>query len=119
MAHESLVRTKKTVLYRALKIENKGLHFPTDDMLRTLFYEVAGLLNSRPLTYTSSDPEDSIPLTPNDLLNRPPISHQPTSTRATDTALPEERFRYVLRFYKRFWISGQSNSYLRLSVGVN
>jgi hypothetical protein len=44
----------------------------SDEVLRTLLFEVAGLLNSRPLTYTSSDPDDFRPLTPNDFLNRAP-----------------------------------------------
>ena len=47
-AHESLVRSTKLALYRALDKEKKGL--PTEEMLRTLLFEVAGLLNSRTLT---------------------------------------------------------------------
>ena len=54
----------KLALYRALELEKKGLRYPTEEMLRTLLFEVAGLLNSRPLTYTSSDPEDLRSLTP-------------------------------------------------------
>ena len=102
-AHESLVRSTKLALYRALDIEKKGLRLPTEEMLRTLLFEVAGLLNSRPLTYSSSDPEDLRPLTPNDLLNRPPISHRPTSGTVTDSALPRERFRYVQKLCNLFW----------------
>ena len=83
-AHDSLVRSTKLALYRALDIEKKGLRLPNEEMLRTLLFEVAGLLNSRPLTNNSSDPEDLRPLTTNDLLNRPPISHKPTSGTATD-----------------------------------
>ena len=64
-------------------------------MLRTLSFEVAGLLNSRPLTYTSSDSGDLWPLTSNDLLNRPSIAHGSTSTLNTDTAQLKERFKYV------------------------
>ena len=102
-AHESLVRSTKLALYRALDIEKKGLRLPIEEMLRTLLFEVACLLNSRPLTYNSSDPEDLRPLTPNDLLNRPPISQKPTSGTATDSALPRERFRYVQRLCNLFW----------------
>ena len=56
-------------------------------MLRAVLFEEAGLLNSRPLTYVSSDPQDLRPLIPNDLLNRPPIGHKPASREVTDTAL--------------------------------
>ena len=55
------------------------------------------------MTYTSSDPEDLRPLTPNDLLNRPPIARGPTSTTQTDTALPNERFKYVQKVCNLFW----------------
>ena len=41
----------------------------TDEMLQTLMAEVAGILNSRPLTPVSSDPKDLEPLTPNHLLS--------------------------------------------------
>ena len=88
--HESLVTSTKLALYRALELEKKGLRYPTEEMLRTLLLQVAGLLNSRPLTYTSSDPEDLRSLTPNDLLNRLPISHRPASTTQTDTTVPKE-----------------------------
>ena len=35
-AHESLVRSTKLALYRALDLEKKGLRYPTEEMLRTL-----------------------------------------------------------------------------------
>ena len=100
-AHESLVRSTKRALYRALDLEKKALRYPTDEMLRTLFAEIAGFLNSRPLTYVSSDPEDFRPLTPNDFLNRPPTSD--LLPGEFDDALPRERFRYVQRMAKLFW----------------
>jgi hypothetical protein len=57
-AHESLVRSTKRALYRALDLEKAGLRYPTDEMMRILLAEIAGFLNARPLTYASSDPED-------------------------------------------------------------
>ena len=74
-----------------------------EEMLRTLLLQVAGLLNSRPLTYTSSDPEDLRSLIPNDLLNRPPISERAASTTQTDTTVPMERFKYVQKLSNLFW----------------
>ena len=40
-----------------------------DDNLHTIFCEVETIINSRPLTVVSSDPNDILPLTPNNLLN--------------------------------------------------
>ena len=41
----------------------------TDEILLTVFAEVESFLNAQPLTYVSSDPEDSESLTPNYLNN--------------------------------------------------
>lgn len=100
-AHEALVRFVKKALYAALEIEKGVLRHPTEDMLRTLLFEVAGLLNSRPLTYASSDPDDLRPLTPNDFLNRPPAANLPVGE--FQDALPRENYRYVQRMTNLFW----------------
>jgi hypothetical protein len=100
-AHESLIRSTKRALYRALEIEKAGLRYPSDEMLRTLLAEVGGMLNARPLTYTSTDPADFRPLTPNDFLNRPPTYDLPPGDFSD--ALPRERFRYVQRTAQLFW----------------
>ncbi|XP_057378039.1 uncharacterized protein LOC130700052 [Daphnia carinata] len=100
-AHESLVRSTKKALYRALETEKKGLRFPSDETLRTILAEIAGLLNSPPLTYTSTDPADLRPLTPNDFMNRPPTSDLPAGS--FDDVLPREQFRYVQRMMNLFW----------------
>ena len=41
----------------------------TDEELITVSTGVESLLNSRPLTYQSSDPRDHVPLTPNHFLH--------------------------------------------------
>ena len=41
----------------------------TDEELITVFTGAESLLNSRPLTYQSSDPRDDVPLTPNHFLH--------------------------------------------------
>lgn len=70
-AHESLVKSTKRALYDALGQESKSHRYPSEETMRTLLFEVTGLLNARPLTQLSTDPTDPRPLTPNDLLNRP------------------------------------------------
>ena len=100
-AHEALVRCTKRALYSALDAEKKGLRWPTEDTLRTLLFEVAGLLNERPLTYASSDPRDLWPLTPNDFLNRPPTADAPLGDFRRSS--PQERYRYVKHMTNMFW----------------
>lgn len=72
-AHETLVKSVKRALYKTLKIENEApnLRYPNDEGLRTLLFRISGILNSRPLTYVSSDHEETRAITPNDFFNRP------------------------------------------------
>ena len=100
-SHEALVKSAKRALYRALDTEKAGLRYPTDEMLRTLLKEVAGLLNSRPLTLASNDPDDFRPLTPKDFLNLPPTSDLPAGD--VSRALPRDHVRYVKKMALIFW----------------
>ena len=93
--HEALVRSTKKALYAALDKEGLLHRHPTEDVLRTLLFEVAGLLNTQPLTANSSDPEDLRPLTRNDFLNRPPTIDNPVGR--FNFALPKEHYRFVQR----------------------
>ena len=62
-AWERLVRSTKEVLSGLM--ENRVL---TDDQLYTLLTEVKLILNSRPITHLSNNPDDLDPLTPNHIL---------------------------------------------------
>ena len=99
-AHESLVRTAKKALYAALEMEGLSHRHPTEKTLQTLLFEVAGLMNTRPLTQSSSDPEDLRPLVPNDFMNRPPTADTPAGDFSR--ALPCHGFAYVQRLRKLF-----------------
>ena len=61
---ERQIRTIRKVL-TGLLTEQQRL---TDDLLSTLFCEVEGIVNFRPLTKVSDDPKDEAALTPSDLL---------------------------------------------------
>ena len=100
-AHESMVKSTKRALYAAMEAEKTKRRHPMDDTLRTLLFEVAGLLNSRPLTYASSDPSDLRPLTPNDFLNRPPAVD--IRTVGTDDVAPRDRYKYGQKMINLFW----------------
>ena len=66
-AWERLVRSVKTSLKAILK--NQCVH---EDTLHTVICEIESIVNSRPLTYVSSDSRDCEPLTPGHfLMNRP------------------------------------------------
>ena len=59
-----LVKAAKKVTYAVVRDRDV-----TDEDLITVFAAVEFLLNSRPLTYQSSGPRDSVPLTPNHFLH--------------------------------------------------
>ena len=50
---------------------------PTSEMLTTLLVVAEGIINNRPLTPASDDPNDLEPLTPNHLLIHRPASAPP------------------------------------------
>ena len=60
---ERLIRTVKNVMFSMIK--NTVL---TDFQLMTIFTEIEVIVNNRPLTYGSDNPDDFELLTPNNLL---------------------------------------------------
>jgi hypothetical protein len=60
---ESLVKSAKSALKVVL-----GNTTVNEEVLRTVLAEVMAILNARPLTHLSVDPEDENPLTPNHFL---------------------------------------------------
>ena len=63
-AHEAMIKSAKHKIYAVLA--NSDIR---DEELITAFTAAEGLLNSRPLTYQSSDSKDITPLTPNHFLH--------------------------------------------------
>ena len=61
--HETMIKAAKRAVNAVL-----GNADVTDEELTTAFTGAEALLNSRPLTYQSANPEDDIPLTPNHFL---------------------------------------------------
>ena len=74
-----------------------------DDGLHTLLLEVESIINSRPLTNCSGDPEDPLPLTPNHLLKVDPSVGLPPTLTALSDVFARERYRVVQYVGDEFW----------------
>ena len=61
---ETMIKAAKKAIYAVIKCSNV-----TDEELITICAGVEGLLNSRPLTYQSTNPANDVPLTPNHFLH--------------------------------------------------
>ena len=61
--HEIMIKAAKKAIYAILDSADI-----TDEELLSAVIGAEGLINSRPLTYQSSDPADLTPLTPNHFL---------------------------------------------------
>ena len=95
--YESLIKVTK----RALRMST-GEQILSWNEMATVFAEVKSILNSRPLTYMSDDPNDLRPLTPNHLLlgrASADIPHGPCE----DTRNTHKRFQYVQTIANNFW----------------
>ena len=95
--YESLIKVTK----RALRMST-GEQILSWNEMATIFAEVKSIVNSRPLTYLSDDPNDLRPLTPNHLLlgrASADVPHGPYE----DTKNTHKRFQYVQTLVNNFW----------------
>ena len=95
--YESLIKVTK----RALRMST-GEQILSWNEMATIFAEVKSIVNSRPLTYLSDDPNDLCPLTPNHLLlgrASADVPHGPYE----DTKNTHKRFQYVQTLVNNFW----------------
>ena len=74
----------------------------SDEVLVTVFVEVTALLNDRPLTTVSTDPNDANPLTPNHFLCQP---HQyvPPDDDDSFEENARRRWRYAQFIVGQYW----------------
>ena len=95
--YESLIKLTK----RALQV-TVGEQILSWNEMATVFAEAKSIVNSRPLTYMSDDPNDLRPLTPNHLLlgrASPDVPHGPYE----DTKNSRKRFQYMQTIANHFW----------------
>ena len=104
---ERLIGITKRVIKKAL-----GKKLVTYDELLTIITEVEGRVNDRPLTYLSSSSEDSIPISPSQLINGHKINSLPSIVDEID--LDEDyqfdnpsninkNHRHLLELLNQFW----------------
>jgi hypothetical protein len=95
---ERLVQSVKRALYSTLKETA-----PRDEVLLTLMCEAEHMVNSRPLTFVSSDPEDPEALTPNHfLIGRTSANQSPGEFDDADLIL-RRRWKISQRLSDHFW----------------
>ena len=96
--HETMIKSVKRSIYAIL--ENADC---TDEELLTAFTGAETLINSRPITYQTANPEDNIPLTPNHFLHGQMGGEFAASTVDTTEFSPRKRWRRIQELVKHFW----------------
>lgn len=95
---ERLIRLVKKVLFSVLQHQVMD-----DEMLQTAFCEVESILNDRPITTVSADPNDLEPLTPNHLLQLKTKPLLPPGLFCKDDLYTRKRWRQVQYIADLFW----------------
>lgn len=95
---ERLIKLVKKVLLSVLKQQTLD-----DEMLHTAFCEVESILNDRPITTVSSDPNDLEPLTPNHLLQLNTKPLLPPGLFDREDLYSRRRWRQVQYLANLFW----------------
>lgn len=96
---ERLIKTVKVALYNILKER-----YPKEEMLYTLFAEIEYLINSRPLTYVSTDPQDTESITPNDILLGKRDLLPPPGVFSPNDEIVKKQWRTTQFWIDQFWI---------------
>ncbi len=97
--YERMVRSAKTALRVIL-----GAQTVSEEVLTTALCEATSMLNARPLTDLSVDPQDESPLTPNHfLLGRPHPHIPPDVFETTESSLSRRRWTQAQELAEKFW----------------
>ncbi|KAK7912513.1 hypothetical protein WMY93_012724 [Mugilogobius chulae] len=80
-----------------------GAQLVSAEVLHTLLVEIEGILNSKPLGYTSADIADPDPITPNSLLIGRPDASLPQVVYPASELLGAKRWRHSQLLADHFW----------------
>ena len=108
---ERCIRTARKILQALLREQTTD-----DEGLVTLMCEVESIMNGRPITTVSTDPQDLEPLTPNHLLLLRSESPMPPGLFRREDQLSRRRWRQVQYLADIFW-KRWSKEYLPLLQG--
>lgn len=97
---ERLIRSVRKVMYSVMHEQNIRFN---DEGLITLFCEVEGILNGRPIMELSNDVNDLKVLTPNDLLLLKPSECFPPGTFSKTDNYSKRRWRQIQYLADIFW----------------
>ena len=95
---ESMVKSAKKAIRAIL-----GEAEITDEELHTAICGAEGLLNSRPITYVSSSPDDLVPLTPSHFLVGHLGEQFAPETSPEEVFNPKKRWRRIQQLITQFW----------------
>lgn len=95
---ESMVKAAKRAIRAILKNEEV-----TDIELITILNRAEDVINSRPLTYQSDDPNEHLPLTPNHFLHGRMDGNVFPPNSAQESHNPRKRWRHVEYLMDQFW----------------
>ena len=96
--HEIMVKAAKKAILAIL-----GSADITDEELVSAVVGAEGLINSRPLTYQSANPADTVPLTPNHFLHGQLGGRFAPESIDTTAFNPKKRWRRVQELVRHFW----------------
>ena len=96
--HEIMIKATKKAIYAIL-----GSVDITDEELLSAVVGAEGLINSRPLTYQSSDPADLTPLTPNHFLHGQLGGRFAPNSVDTEALNRRKRWRRFQELVRHFW----------------
>ena len=90
---ERLIRSTRTALKSLVD----------EEVLTTVLTEVESILNSRPLSPASDDPNDCEPLTPNHLLLQTPVHALPPGSFVKEDIFVRKKWRQAQILADHFW----------------
>lgn len=111
--YEAAIKSIKTHLTRVI-----GLQILTYEELNTVLIQIEGLLNSRPISAMSNDPNDLQALTPGHFLTSEPLTAIPDPDYLDSKLSTLSRWNLLQRMRQDFWIRWK-NEYLHTLIQKN